>query len=360
MKIVVGMSGGVDSSVTAWLLKQQGHDVVGVFMRNWEGDVECRAREDFVDAAAVADVIGIELEAVNFAQEYQDRVFSYFLTEYQAGRTPNPDILCNSEIKFKAFLDHALTLGADCIATGHYAQVRHESAGSTLWMGLDESKDQSYFLYRLQQHQLKPALFPLGELLKKEVREIARQASIPTAEKKDSTGICFIGERPFREFLEHYIPKTPGPILTPEGRHLGTHQGLSFYTIGQRQGIGIGGPGEPWFVAHKDMVENTLYVVQGHQHAALWSFKIDVSDWSWISGRQPEDLYTQTFLAKCRYRQIASPCRILPGPDKNRTLVEFTEPQWAITPGQSLVLYRDRQCLGGSIIHSRTQTGAVV
>lgn len=353
MKIVVGMSGGVDSSVTAWLLKQQGHEVIGLFMRNWEGDAECRAREDLVDAAAVSDIIGIELEAVNFSQEYQERVFSYFLAEYQAGRTPNPDILCNSEIKFKSFLDHALTLGADYIATGHYAQVRHTPEESTLWMGQDESKDQSYFLCRLQPHQLRSALFPVGALLKKDVREIARRANIPTAEKKDSTGICFIGERPFREFLERYLPKTPGPILTPEGRHLGSHQGLAFYTIGQRQGIGIGGPGEPWFVAHKDIVENKLYVVQGHQHAALWSHRIAVSDWSWISGRQPEDLDTQIFQAKCRYRQKASTCRILSNSDNNHTIIEFMEPQWAVTPGQSLVLYRDNQCLGGSIIHSR-------
>jgi tRNA-specific 2-thiouridylase len=278
--MVVGMSGGVDSSVAAWLLKRQGVDVVGVFMKNWEDDDTdeyCTSREDLVDAAAVADVISIELEAVNFAAEYRDRVFAHFLREYQAGRTPNPDVLCNNEIKFRAFLDHALAAGADGIATGHYARVHASEDGGArveLSKAADSSKDQSYFLHRLTQTQLAPAQFPLGTLSKREVRAMAKREGIPTWGKKDSTGICFIGERPFRDFLARYLPRVPGPIVTPEGRTLGHHEGLAYYTLGQRQGLGVGGTrggdGAPWFVAGKDQARNALIAVQGHDHPLLF------------------------------------------------------------------------------------------
>ncbi len=311
-RVVVGLSGGVDSAVTAYLLKQQGYDVVGIFMKNWEDDDDsefCSSNQDFIDAAAVADVIGIEIEHVNFASEYKDRVFAEFLREYQAGRTPNPDVLCNAEIKFKAFLDHAMRLGADKIATGHYARVRLNEASQKyeLLKGLDASKDQSYFLHRLNQAQLSKTLFPVGELQKTEVRRIADEIGLPNAKKKDSTGICFIGERPFRDFLNRYIAKEPGPIKNAEGRVLGTHQGLSFYTLGQRQGLGIGGVkakgaelkaiqalgqrgvGEhtPWFVARKDMEKNTLWVVQGHDHPWLQSHALTADNLSWVAGQAP-------------------------------------------------------------------------
>ena len=286
-RIVVGLSGGVDSAVTAHLLKQQGHEVVGIFMKNWEDDDDseyCSSNIDFVDAASVADVLGIEIEHVNFAADYKDRVFAEFLREYQAGRTPNPDVLCNAEIKFKAFLDHAMRLGAEKIATGHYARVRRDAASGRyeLLKGLDPAKDQSYFLHRLNQQQLSKTLFPVGELRKTEVRRIADEIGLPNAKKKDSTGICFIGERPFREFLNRYISKEPGPMRDERGRQIGEHQGLSFYTLGQRQGLGIGGlkpkgaqrgAGDhaPWFVARKDIESNTLWVVQGHDHPWLLS-----------------------------------------------------------------------------------------
>lgn len=290
-KIVVGMSGGVDSAVAALLLKQQGHEVLGLFMKNWEDDDEadgtCPAKQDFMDVLAVADKIGIEVEGVNFAKEYRERVFALFLQEYQAGRTPNPDVLCNSEIKFKAFLDHALALGADKIATGHYARVRERFGKFELLKAEDGTKDQSYFLYRLNQAQLSRSLFPLGDLYKRDVRKIAEQAGLPVFDKKDSTGICFIGERPFREFLERYLPKTPGAMLTPEGRLVGEHQGLAYYTIGQRQGLGIGGQGEPWFVAEKRMADNVLIVVQGHEHPLLLRENLHAADLNWISGYPP-------------------------------------------------------------------------
>ncbi len=292
---MVGLSGGVDSAVTAYLLKQQGHEVVGIFMKNWEDDDDgayCSSNVDFVDAAAVADVIGIEIEHVNFAAQYKDRVFAEFLREYQAGRTPNPDILCNAEIKFKAFLDHAMQVGADKIATGHYARVRQNPASGLfeLLKGLDPTKDQSYFLHRLNQDQLARTLFPVGELHKTEVRRIAAEIGLPNAKKKDSTGICFIGERPFREFLNRYIAGEPGPIKDERGRVLGQHVGLSFYTIGQRQGLGIGGVREgggehaPWYVAHKDLAHNTLHVVQGHDHPWLQYRQLHAADASWVSG----------------------------------------------------------------------------
>ena len=424
-RVVVGLSGGVDSAVTAHLLKQQGYEVIGIFMKNWEdddrpagsgdgslaisgvgrpvasgGDLSagsgdnadgyCTSNFDFVDAAAVADVLGIEIEHVNFAAEYKDRVFAEFLREYKAGRTPNPDILCNAEIKFKAFLDHALRLGAQKIATGHYARVRLNATSGQyeLLKGLDPSKDQSYFLHRLNQDQLSKTLFPVGELLKTEVRRIASEIGLPNAKKKDSTGICFIGERPFRDFLNRYIAKEPGPIKDERGRVLGQHVGLSFYTLGQRQGIGIGGVKRrsdpklgakrrvagadpvftasqsdagihlPWFVARKDMEANTLWVVQGHDHAWLQSFALQAQDASWVAGHAPAP---GLYAAKSRYRQSDSACTLsavdgASGPSGANELtsdafsLEFPDPQWAVTPGQSAVLYDGEVCLGGGVI----------
>jgi len=346
-RVVVGMSGGVDSSVAALLLKRQGYEVIGLFMRNWEDDAECPAKQDFLDVLAVADVIGIEVEAVNFAQEYKERVFKYFLQEYQAGRTPNPDILCNSEIKFKAFLDHALGLGASKIATGHYARLHENQGEFFLRKAHDASKDQSYFLYRLNQQQLSKTLFPLGDLPKTEVREIARQANLPTHAKKDSTGICFIGERDFRAFLERYLPKQPGDMETPDGRLVHRHQGLMYYTIGQRQGLGIGGQGEPWFVAGKDLARNVLIVVQGHEHPLLLKSTLQAQDLSWIAQRSPDS--TRAYAAKTRYRQHDAACRFS-ALDASSCTVEFESPQWAVTPGQSVVIYDNDICLGGGII----------
>jgi tRNA-specific 2-thiouridylase len=353
-RIVVGMSGGVDSSVAALLLKREGYDVVGLFMKNWEDDDTdeyCSTRQDLIDAAAAADVIGIELEAVNFAAEYKDRVFADFLREYQAGRTPNPDVLCNAEIKFKAFLDHAMDLGATRIATGHYARVVQRDALFELHRGKDQSKDQSYFLHRLSQAQLSRVLFPLGELPKTEVRRIAAEARLPNHAKKDSTGICFIGERPFREFLNRYLPREPGPIVTPEGVRIGTHIGLAFYTIGQRKGIGIGGTpggdGEAWYVAQKDLGANALVVVQGHEHILLKRNSLSASDASWVSGESPEAGSTHS--AKTRYRQADSACVVTRSED-DAISVEFAQAQWAVTPGQSVVLYDGPRCLGGAII----------
>ncbi len=363
-RVVVGLSGGVDSAVSAWLLKQQGYEVIGIFMKNWEDDDDseyCSSNIDFVDAAAVADVIGIEIEHVNFAAEYKDRVFAEFLREYQAGRTPNPDILCNAEIKFKAFLDHALRLGAEKIATGHYARVRLNSATGKheLLKGLDPSKDQSYFLHRLNQSQLCRTLFPVGELHKTEVRRIALEIGLPNAKKKDSTGICFIGERPFREFLNRYIAKEPGPIKNEAGHTIGQHVGLSFYTLGQRQGLGIGGlkakgaqrgGGEhaPWFVARKDMEKNTLWVVQGHEHPWLQSHRLTAQDASWVAGTAPA---AGQFAAKTRYRQLDAPCTLEAGASEAFSLT-FADPQWAVTPGQSAVLYDGAVCLGGGVIQT--------
>ncbi len=359
-RVVVGMSGGVDSSVTALLLKQQGYEVIGLFMKNWEDDDDddyCSSRSDLIDAVAVAEVIDIPIEAVNFAREYRDRVFSYFLREYQAGRTPNPDILCNSEIKFKAFLEHALNMGADAIATGHYAQVRERDGLFQLLKADDGSKDQSYFLYRLNQAQLSKSIFPLGRLLKSEVRDIAEKHRLPNHAKKDSTGICFIGERPFREFLSRYLPLSPGDMVTPEGTLVGRHQGLSFYTIGQRQGLGIGGISggkagdtgkhDPWFVVDKDMANNRLVVVQGHDHPALLSSHLDATDLHWISGEVPD--VARTHAAKTRYRQDDAECRI-EELDGNGAEFNFVQPQWAVTPGQSVVVYDGAICLGGGII----------
>jgi tRNA-specific 2-thiouridylase len=364
-RVVVGLSGGVDSAVSAYLLKKQGHDVVGIFMKNWEDDDDseyCSSNVDFVDAAAVADVLGIEIEHVNFAADYKDRVFAEFLREYQAGRTPNPDILCNAEIKFKSFLDHAMRLGAEKIATGHYARVRfnEKTRLHELLKGLDPSKDQSYFLHRLTQAQLAKTLFPVGELHKTEVRRIADEIKLPNAKKKDSTGICFIGERPFREFLNRYISKEPGAIKDEKGRTIGQHVGLSFYTLGQRQGLGIGGVKEkgaqrgggehsPWFVARKDMDKNTLWVVQGHDHPWLLSGALQADDASWCAGHAP----TNGMLAnKSRYRQADAACEFKTEP--NGFHLRFPDAQWAVTPGQSAVMYDGEVCLGGGVIAAAT------
>lgn len=368
-RIVVGLSGGVDSAVSAWLLKQQGHEVIGIFMKNWEDDDDseyCSSRQDFLDAASVADVLGIEIEHVNFAADYKDRVFAEFLREYQAGRTPNPDVLCNAEIKFKAFLDHAMRLGAEKIATGHYARVRSVADASfdgglrhELLKGLDPLKDQSYFLHRLNQAQLSKTLFPVGELPKTEVRRIADEIKLPNAKKKDSTGICFIGERPFREFLNRYLSNEPGLIKDDRGRKLGEHVGLSFYTLGQRKGIGIGGlkekgaprgggEHEPWFVARKDMDTNTLYVVQGHDHVWLQQHTLVADDLSWVDGRGPAVAQAGVG-AKTRYRQADAPCEVTAA-SASEIALRFGEAQWAVTPGQSAVLYQGEVCLGGGVI----------
>ena len=359
--MVVGLSGGVDSAVSAWLLKKEGHRVIGIFMKNWEDDDEgehCSTRQDFLDAAAVADTIGIELQAVNFAAAYKDRVFAEFLREYAAGRTPNPDVLCNAEIKFKAFLDHAVAQGADAIATGHYARVRRPGGGQVqLLRGLDPTKDQSYFLHRLTQAQLQRVIFPVGELRKTEVRRIAQEIGLPNAKKRDSTGICFIGERPFRAFLNQYLPTQPGPILTTEGLEVGCHQGLAFYTLGQRKGLGIGGvrkkgfqsvEGQGWFVAQKDLATNTLVVTQEHDHPLLMAKSLTTLDACWVSGHPPEPGQGLGF--KTRYRQTDAAGCLMDPTACSHFGVAFEAPQWAVTPGQSVVAYEGEICLGGGII----------
>src|SRR3954447_13289512 len=350
-RVVVGMSGGVDSSVAALLLKQQGYDVIGLFMKNWEDDDTdeyCSSRQDLIDAASVSDIIGIPLDAVNFSAEYKERVFSHFLSEYKAGRTPNPDVLCNAEIKFKAFLEHAVKLGADHIATGHYAQVRNMDGTFQLMKAEDGTKDQSYFLYRLNQRQLSRTLFPIGHLYKREVRKIAKEYDLPNFSKKDSTGICFIGERPFREFLARYLPPKPGEIRTSLGTVMGKHEGLMYYTIGQRQGLGIGGTkegdGEPWFVSGKDQERNVLTVVQGHRHPDLFRSSLMANDLTWIAGRPPRCNWV--YAARIRYRQPDAPCAVV-RIDSHECKIEFAEPQWAVAPGQSVVVYESKVCLGG-------------
>ncbi len=361
-RVVVGLSGGVDSAVSAHLLKAQGHEVVAIFMKNWEEDDDdeyCSSRQDFLDAASVADVLGIEIEHVNFAADYKDRVFAEFLREYRSGRTPNPDVLCNAEIKFKAFLDHALRLGAEKIATGHYARVRERAGRFELLKGLDPLKDQSYFLHRLNQAQLARTMFPVGELPKAQVRRIAAEIGLPNAQKRDSTGICFIGERPFREFLGRYLANAPGPVKDDRGRTVGEHVGLSFYTLGQRKGLGIGGMRDdprdkggsehaPWFVARKDMASNTLIVVQGHDHPWLLSRRLSAADASWIAGEPPG---TGPASAKTRYRQEDAACAVAAGANGAFAL-DFEAAQWAVTPGQSAVLYDGDICLGGGVIAS--------
>jgi len=354
-RIVVGLSGGVDSAVAALLLKQKGHDVLGIFMKNWEDDDNdeyCSSRADLVDAVAGADAIGIDIEVVNFSAEYKDRVFAEFLQEYRAGRTPNPDVLCNAEIKFRCFLDHAMRMGAERIATGHYARLRSGPKGTELLRGLDPAKDQSYFLYRLGQDQLTRAMFPVGELHKSSVREIARAHGLAVHAKRDSTGICFIGERPFREFLNRYLPTEPGSICTPAGESVGRHMGLMYYTLGQRQGLGIGGrsgsDGRPWYVAGKDLQRNRLIVVQGHNHPQLLSYAVTAIRLTWtVKQPRPGTRYT----VKSRYRQTDTPCRLVAIADDRCTLA-CEVPQWAATPGQSAVLYDGEACLGGGIIES--------
>ncbi len=353
-RVIVGMSGGVDSSVAAFLLKQQGHDVVGMFMKNWEDDDTdeyCSTRQDFLDAVSVADVLDIPIEVVNFSAEYKDRVFSHFLAEYKAGRTPNPDVLCNAEIKFKAFLDHAQKLGADYIATGHYAQVRETRGIFQLLKGEDGTKDQSYFLHRLNQKQLASTLFPIGHMYKRDIRKIAKEQKLPNFSKKDSTGICFIGERPFRDFLNKYLPREPGEIQTPEGKVIGEHMGLMYYTLGQRQGLGIGGMrgggGKPWFVSTKKMEENILVAVQGHDHPDLLRSSLQASDLTWISDKQPHCNWV--YAAKIRYRQHDAPCAIVQL-EQDICQVDFAQDQWAVTPGQSVAIYESKVCLGGGVI----------
>ena len=355
-KIIVGMSGGVDSSVSAYLLLQQGYQVEGLFMKNWEEDDTeeyCSASVDLADAQQVCDRLGIPLHTVNFSGEYWDQVFEYFLQEYRSGRTPNPDILCNREIKFKAFLDHAQTLGAQRIATGHYVRTRQRGGSFELLRGLDESKDQSYFLYALNQHQIGHALFPVGELEKTEVRDIARQQQFDVATKKDSTGICFIGERKFRDFLQRFIPAQPGDIVDAEGSVVGEHGGLMYYTIGQRQGLGIGGTehgsDEPWYVVDKLLESNQLVVVQGLNHPLLFHSHCRITDLHWISQTVDEPGFTCS--AKIRYRQQDSTCRLVTL-DHEHAVVEFEQPQRAMTPGQALVCYLGEQCLGGGVIES--------
>lgn len=357
-KVIVGMSGGVDSSVSAYLLQQQGYQVTGLFMKNWEEDDDteyCSAAADLADAQAVCDKLGIELLTINFAAEYWDNVFEHFLEEYKAGRTPNPDILCNKEIKFKAFLEYAAEdLGADYIATGHYVRRRDINGTTQLLRGLDSNKDQSYFLYTLSHDQVAQSLFPVGELEKPEVRRIAEQLGLITAKKKDSTGICFIGERKFRDFLARYLPAKPGPIMTVDGQEIGQHDGLMYHTLGQRKGLKIGGTregsDEPWYVVDKDVENNILIVAQGHEHPRLMSAGLIAQQLEWVS-REP---LTQPMrcVVKTRYRQEDIPCTVTPlGDDK--ISVRFDNPVAAVTPGQSAVFYQDEVCLGGGVIEAR-------
>jgi tRNA-specific 2-thiouridylase len=360
--VVVGLSGGVDSSVAALLLKQQGWHVIGLFMKNWEDDDTdeyCSSRQDLIDVMSVADCIGIDVEVVNFAAEYRERVFAEFLREYQAGRTPNPDVLCNSEIKFKAFLDYAIKLGAEKIATGHYAGVREFNGEFQLLKAEDGTKDQSYFLYRLNQAQLSRTLFPLADIYKRDVRKIAETEGLHVATKKDSTGICFIGERPFNEFLARYLPPSKGEIRRlDDDKLMGEHNGLMFHTIGQRKGLLIGGVKEKgqagggdhdaWFVAGKNMETNVLYVVQGHEHPALRQEELTARQLSWVSSNAPHPHWVYT--AKPRYRTPDQPCEI-ESVDTNEARIRFAEAQWSLAPGQSVVLYESRVCLGGGVIN---------
>lgn len=358
LKVIVGMSGGVDSSVSALLLQQQGYEVEGLFMKNWEeddGTEYCTAKEDYADAKAVADRLGIPLHGANFAAEYWDNVFEHFLSEYRAGRTPNPDILCNREIKFKAFLDYALHLGADLIATGHYVRTGLRNGRSTLLKGLDPNKDQSYFLHQVGHEQLAKTLFPVGNLPKSVVREMAETAGLVTAHKKDSTGICFIGERRFNDFLNTYLPAQPGAIESVDGEILGTHQGLMYHTIGQRQGLGIGGLANhaeaPWYVVDKDLDRNVLLVAQGNSHPRLFRESLHTDAIFWINGDAPRLPLRCT--AKIRYRQADQPCELMSTRDNAKGVtVHFDSPQRAVTPGQSIVFYDGEECLGGGVILS--------
>lgn len=350
-QVFIGLSGGVDSAVAAMLLKQRGYDVTAVFMKNWEEDDEadyCAAAEDLEMAKRVCRILDLPLETINFSAEYWDRVFEHFLQEYRAGRTPNPDVLCNREIKFKAFLDYALDHGADRIATGHYADVHQCHGSHYLGKATDEDKDQTYFLYAIGQHALSHTMFPLADLGKAQVRQLARDAGLPNHARKDSTGICFIGERRFREFLSRYIPAQPGEIRDLEDRPRGRHQGLMYYTIGQRHGLGIGGPGEPWYVSGKDLDNNILYVVEGHDHPALFHSGLLAADLHWIQDTPPELPLTCT--ARIRHRQPEQQCHVSAADGLLR--VDFAEPQRAIAPGQSVVFYDGALCLGGGIIET--------
>lgn len=355
-KVIVGMSGGVDSSVSALLLLQQGYEVEGLFMKNWDeddGTEYCMAKEDLADAEAVCAKLGIKLHTANFAAEYWDNVFEHFLAEYKAGRTPNPDILCNREIKFKVFLEYAEMLGADKIATGHYVRQGIREGHPRLLKGLDGNKDQSYFLHAVPEAAIARTLFPVGELEKPAVRALAEHHDLVTAKKKDSTGICFIGERRFRDFLQQYLPAQPGQIETPEGDVIGKHMGLMYYTLGQRQGLGIGGLAnyseDPWYVAAKDLARNVLIAVQGKHHPLLYTDTLVTEKMDWVAGEPPTQ--QGRFTAKTRYRQSDCPCEMRALPDGSVEVV-FDDPQWAVTPGQSLVLYDGDICLGGGVIRA--------
>ncbi|MFT8388599.1 MAG: tRNA 2-thiouridine(34) synthase MnmA [Lentilactobacillus hilgardii] len=354
-RVVVGMSGGVDSSVVAYLLKQQGYDVIGVFMKNWDDTDEngvCTATEDYKDVAKVANKIGIPYYSVNFEKEYWDRVFTYFLDEYKKGRTPDPDVICNKEIKFKAFLDYALELGADYIATGHYAQLtRDEDGHNHLLRASDGNKDQTYFLSQLSANQLDRVMFPIGNLVKPEVREIARKAGLATADKKDSVGICFIGEKNFKQFLGHYLPATPVKMMTVDGEVKGQHDGLMYYTIGQRRGLGIGGDGvdnQPWFVVGKDLKKNILYVGKGYHNELLYADYLEASDIHWVNNLDRGQDFHCT--AKFRYRQKDTGVTVHLSDDGQKVRVDFDAPVRAITPGQAVVFYDGEECLGSAII----------